>query len=116
MPQYNTDEDAYHFAHISDIEKDCECGRFGIYEPKKSCPIVDTSTIDCILVPGVAFTKKGARLGFGAGIYDSLLNGYKGIKVGCAYSFQIVSQIPQNDQDVTMDYVMTNIEKIICNK
>ena len=60
-------------------------------------------------VPGLGFTKSGSRLGRGSGHYDKLL--YKNpsvLKIGVCHDFQIVDYIPEEDHDISMDYVFTD--------
>ena len=87
-------------------------GRFDIYEPKISCPTVNVSEIDLFIVPGIAFDRKGYRLGWGKGYYDRLLAGVSATKIGLAYSFQIVSRLPHKRYDIPMDIVITEHETL----
>lgn len=64
-----------------------------------------------ILVPGVAFDRKKRRMGYGKGYYDRYLAGLPGaIKAGIAYECQIVAHIPTEEQDISMDYMVTEAE------
>ncbi len=87
---------------VSDLQK----GAYGIYEPKAVSP-VDISEIEVVIVPGIAFTKSGDRLGFGKGYYDRLLSDFKGVKIGVCYDFQIIDNIPVSPHDVSMDLIIT---------
>ena len=69
-----------------------------IYKPEK---------IDLVVVPGVAFDKKGCRLGFGKGFYDRFLPRIKGFKVGVAYDFQVKEEILCEEHDIPLDAVIT---------
>ena len=65
--------------------------------------------VELFIVPGVAFTQTGFRLGRGEGYYDKLLQKYpKAIKIGICHDFQILNDLPIEDRDVAMDYVFTN--------
>jgi 5-formyltetrahydrofolate cyclo-ligase len=70
-----------------------------------------------ILVPGVAFTRAGARLGRGAGYYDRFLAGADpaAVKVGLAFSSQIVPELPEEPFDVRLDRLVTESAVIFCN-
>ncbi len=87
-------------------------GSFGIAEPKRSCPEVETSFVDLFIVPGIAFDRSGYRLGWGKGYYDRLLAGVSATKIGLAYSFQIVSRLPHTGYDIPMDIVITEHETL----
>lgn len=86
-----------------------DSGSFGISEPEATalcCP----EEIDFIIVPGVAFTAAGMRLGRGKGFYDKYLSqpGFRGVKAGVCYAHQLVGELPVEPHDVFMDYVVTN--------
>ncbi len=68
---------------------------------------VDVEYLDLAIIPGVAFSKVGFRLGYGKGVYDRLLANFSGIKVGLAYDLQIVGDFSFEDHDVKMDYIIT---------
>lgn len=77
---------------------------FGIFEPtgKKS----DKTEFDIILVPGIAFDRSGARLGFGRGYYDRFLAKVRGFKIGLCYEFQIEESLEQKPTDIKMDMLI----------
>ncbi len=78
-------------------------GAFGIQEPVGDSVDIAYGA-DVIIVPGVAFTSDGWRMGRGGGYYDRLLpqlqNTYK---VGVGYSCQMVEKLPIERHDVKMD-------------
>lgn len=66
-----------------------------------------SGSIDIILVPGLAFTQKGDRLGFGAGYYDTFLENHpEAMKIGVAYPFQVLDHVPTEAHDVRLDKVI----------
>lgn len=69
--------------------------------------IFPVEKIDIIVAPGVAFDRKGRRLGRGKGFYDRLLAETKATKIGVGYEFQLVDEIPAESHDVPMDIVIT---------
>lgn len=81
-------------------------GTFGILEPSEGS-VISPREIDFVAVPGIAFDKRGYRIGFGKGYYDRFLKHVKGIKVGIAYSFQIVEELPHDPWDVPVDLIIT---------
>ncbi len=90
-------------------------GAFSVMVPDSE-DIAEAGDIDVILVPGVAFDRKGCRIGFGKGCYDRLLSGYNGIKVGFCYSEQMCESIPKDRYDVCMDYIITQDGIIDCRE
>lgn len=95
------------FKKISSL-KDLEKGSFSILEPKENC--ADTSDLDVILVPSIAMTRNGQRLGYGYGYYDRYLAHRRSKTIALTYSGQIVKTIPATQQDVKIDYVVTEDE------
>jgi 5-formyltetrahydrofolate cyclo-ligase len=85
-------------------------GRFGIAEPDpKNWEPFRASDVALALVPGLAFDLHGGRLGRGRGFYDRLLREglFRGIKVGYAWDWQLVDQVPCEQHDIRMDYIVT---------
>ena len=87
----------------------------GILEPRKELHSLEhrwlaVSQIDLFLVPGIAFDRRGRRLGYGKGYYDRLLVRARqnSAKVGLAFECQLTDEIPVNSQDIAMDIVVTN--------
>lgn len=82
-------------------------GSFGIDEPQQgiACPPAD---IDLIVVPGVAFTASGFRLGRGRGYYDRYLAqpGFRGCTVGVCYAHQLVDTLPVEPHDIPLQRVL----------
>jgi 5-formyltetrahydrofolate cyclo-ligase len=67
-----------------------------------------------ILIPGLAFTEKGERLGRGKGFYDKYLSDYHGIKIGICFSEQLDENLPTEKHDITLDYIVTDKKIINC--
>lgn len=83
-----------------------EKGPFGILQPKGE-EIIAVKSIALVFLPGVAYDKGGNRLGWGKGVYDRLFEASNATLVGLAYEFQIVDEIPKEEHDLVMDYVVT---------
>ena len=68
--------------------------------------------VDLALIPGLAFDPSGGRLGRGKGYYDRLLGseGFRGVKIGIAWSWQLLPAVPREAHDVTMDLVIAGGE------
>ncbi len=87
-------------------------GLFGIKEPDGE-EIVDYKEPDLIIVPGLAFSKDGSRLGFGKGYYDRFLEKSRGYKIGICYSFQLLPKIPAESFDIPLDAIVTEKEVVV---
>ncbi|MCQ2229901.1 MAG: 5-formyltetrahydrofolate cyclo-ligase [Bacteroidales bacterium] len=81
--------------------------QFGIKEPLQSCRVLPENEAVSIIVPGIAFTTTGKRLGRGGGYYDRYLTKQKNsYKVGVAFKCQCVTDIPTDEFDISMDKVL----------
>lgn len=83
-------------------------GKFGILEPCEILNPAHPEIMDLILVPGIVFDKRGHRIGYGKGFYDSMLKAGNGLKIGLAFSEQMVDEIPDESHDVPLDVVITD--------
>lgn len=86
---------------------------FSLWEPTGA--YVSKNDIDLILIPGLAFTKTGKRIGYGKGFYDLFLKDFSGSMIGVAYGFQIVEEFATHDQDIRIPQVVTE-EGTICTQ
>ena len=66
---------------------------------------------DIIIVPAIAFDRTGNRLGRGGGFYDAYLRNFDGPKVGICKELQLVDELPIEEHDVKVDFVIT--EKMV---
>jgi 5-formyltetrahydrofolate cyclo-ligase len=89
-------------------------GAFKILEPRpelRGLPDkkVDVREVDLIMVPGVAFDRRGARMGHGFGYYDRLLEHARPDTplVALAFECQLFPEIPTQAHDVFMDKIIT---------
>ena len=87
----------------------------GLYEPKNPTNEYNKEFLDLVIVPCIAYDKKGYRIGFGLGFFDRFLKSFrrKIPFIGLAFEFQFVSEIPSEEHDVKMDKIVT--EDRICN-
>ena len=105
--------DKIFFSQISSTSQ-LEKGTFNIFEPKQKIPTEEKP--DIVIVPGVAFDRKGNRLGRGKGYYDKFLKNVSCLKIGLTFDFQILDIIPIDDWDVPVDIIITEKEIIDCRK
>ena len=88
-------------------------GQWGIREPAPDAPEIEP---DIVLVPLVAFDRRGYRIGYGAGYYDQTLIALRAHKpvvaVGLGYAAQEIAEVPVLPHDVRLDLVLTEREVI----
>ena len=94
---------------ICDYENDLALGAYKILEPKKELEKVSPEKIDIAFIPIRAFDNKCRRLGRGAGYYDRFLPTLRSNtkKIGLAFSLQEIDAIPVNENDFTLDNIIT---------
>ncbi len=96
--------------------------RYGIPEPAKRDELLPAPLLDVVLVPLLAFDRRGNRLGFGGGYYDTSFaflatetRPAAPLLVGVGYAFQECPTIEPQPWDIRLDYVATEQELIDCN-
>ena len=82
-------------------------GPMGILEPAEA-EVVPPREVGVWLVPGLAFTRNGKRLGYGGGWYDRLLADATkdAVKLGIAHAFQVVDDLPSEPHDILLTGVI----------
>lgn len=96
-------------------ESRLELGSFHIEEPTGN-DVTDPEEIEMVVVPAVAYDRKGKRLGRGKGFYDRFLKTTNATKVGVGYEFQLLEDLPVEAHDVSMDIVITQHSTIVISK
>jgi 5-formyltetrahydrofolate cyclo-ligase len=71
---------------------------------------LDPELLDVVVVPGLAFTREGERLGQGGGHFDRFLTRVRGdcLRIGVAFHEQLVDRLPTERHDVAVDRVITD--------
>lgn len=102
---------------ITDLESLAR-GTLGIRIPNETYDIVEPTQLDCILVPGLAFDRRGGRMGMGAGYYDRYLQQIAVEKrIGIAWDNQLLEgMLPMAPHDEWMHTIVTSSESIHCYK
>lgn len=80
---------------------------YGMMEPDPACLLIAPRQIQLALVPGLAFDRRGWRLGYGGGFYDRFLRDIPGISVGVTYQALIRPAVPHHDHDIPMHYLVS---------
>lgn len=105
FPRVDGESLSFHRALASD---DFEIGHFGVIEPKTSLPSVNLEELQAVLVPGVAFDRRGGRLGYGKAFYDKALLNKNVIKIGVTLKDLLVPvELPLEAHDINMDFIVT---------
>lgn len=91
-------------------------GPFGVLEPIAAAPRLEPAVL---VVPLLAFDRRGGRLGYGAGFYDRTIAALKARGaappvIGLAFAFQEVERVPTGPSDVRLDRIVTEREVIGC--
>lgn len=87
------------------------CGRYGIREPREREDVLSPAAFDLVLVPGLAFTRRGERLGLGAGYYDRYLPRTQAITVGVCRDSLVLAHLPVTALDIRVDSVVTEVAR-----
>lgn len=93
-------------------------GAFHILEPSEECKWIrlNPNQTCTMLVPGVGFSEKGYRIGYGKGYYDRYLAMYPQIyTIGIAYEMQICPDFTLNEFDIAMHKIITEEREIGIN-
>lgn len=85
-----------------------ELDRYGIRSVPKPTEIIDPAILQLVLVPAVAYDKRGYRMGMGAGYYDRFLPlTENAIKIGVAYEALLQEQLPKDEYDVCVSWLVS---------
>lgn len=119
LPKVNRDTGQLDLYRVHDIESQLAAGLWGIAEPvPERCErLIDLNEVEFALLPGVAFARNGARLGYGGGYYDKLLALMKPhpVRVAAAFALQVVQDVPQEATDVRVEWLVTEQGVIDCS-
>jgi 5-formyltetrahydrofolate cyclo-ligase len=95
----------YKITSFSDLEK----GYFDILEPKvEQCVEIVKDDIDLIIVPGVAYTKEGSRIGYGGGYFDRYLENYQKDILSLAFQCQMTTKLPFEQHDIHIPLIIND--------
>lgn len=90
-------------------------GAFHIEEPDGD-DLADIDSIDLVIVPAVAYDRRGNRIGRGKGYYDRLLSRSHAITIGVCYSFQLFDEFETEEHDIPVDFVVTDGPEVLRGK
>ena len=109
FPVCNKDSTTLTFKKVDDMSQ-LKKSTFGICEPKESCHNICLDKHTLCVVPALAFSKEGHRLGYGMGYYDRFLENFEGKSIGLSYSKLLCDTLPQDEHDIPLDIIITESE------
>ena len=119
LPKVNQQTQQLDLFWVHDLENQLASGLWGIPEPIIECceQLGDLNKVEFVLLPGVAFTRDGSRLGYGGGFYDKLIARmtHRPTLVAAAFSLQIVEHLPQEPTDVKVYWLVSEQSSIHCS-
>lgn len=100
---------------ITSLQAGIATGKGGLRNPVTGVPM-PIEEIDLVITPGLAFDKKGNRLGRGGSYYDRFFssNKLKAVKFGFAFSQQVIESVPMVNHDEPVDFLVTDQGVIKC--
>ncbi|MGB2924491.1 MAG: 5-formyltetrahydrofolate cyclo-ligase [Limnothrix sp.] len=98
---------AWHHYQTGDV---LTSGKYGITEPHPDSPFINLDKIDLILVPAVACSKSGDRLGYGGGFYDRFLTSrnHPVTTIGIIFDCCLAPKLPRDPWDIPLNYICTD--------
>lgn len=97
------------FVKVNDLDNLVR-GRYRIMEPRDDNEVKP----DILLIPAVAYSKDGYRIGYGKGYYDRYLANNDCYSIGLAYDFQVFNSIPHDENDMKVKMIITDKRIIHC--
>lgn len=76
--------------------------------------VISKNELDVIIIPCLAANRSGYRVGYGKGYYDRFLKDYQGITVGCCFSENLTTENFSEENDVRLNFIVTEKEVIKC--
>ncbi len=103
--------------HLIGSLQELKQNAFGIIEPSPDIGSASDPPAEApVLVPGLAFSRHGYRIGYGAGYFDRFLAEYHGHFIGLAFSFQLLEELPVSPHDIPVHRIITETEIISCGR
>ena len=109
LPVCNIENNTLSF-HIIDSLNEAIPSHFGICEPPKANEEPTLTERSLALVPALAFSRNGYRIGYGKGFYDKFLVNFKGISAGFSYSELVFDEFEHENHDIPLKMLITESE------
>ena len=110
LPRINLVNRTLALYRVSDPDAQTVAGVWGIREPDPAlCTLAEPGSIEAVLVPGVVFTQRCDRVGYGGGFYDALVRDWHQPPplVAAAFDLQMAGDVPVGPGDYPVDGVIT---------
>ena len=116
VPVVDRENDELRISELPGPEIDFRLGAFGVREPE-DLNFVSPDQIDLVVVPGLAFDRRGGRIGYGKGYYDGLLSRLNSQvpRIALAFEFQVLDTVPQDENDIQVDAIITEKNTMSCS-
>ena len=115
FPVCNHESSTLIFREVTSLSA-LEKGKFGLLEPNEDCKAISPDKDTLCVVPALALSRDGARLGYGMGFYDRFLCQFDGTTVGLTYSELLFDSIPSEVHDTLLDMIITESEVLRPNE
>ena len=118
VPVVDQKTDELQISELPGPEIDFRMGAFGVREPaEEDLNFVSPDQIDLVIIPGLAFDRRGGRIGYGKGYYDRLLKrlGSQIPRIALAFDFQVLDTVPQEENDILVDAIITEKSTMSCS-
>ncbi len=102
--------------HLIGSVADLHEGMYRIPEPDIALPQPEMTENTVCIIPGLAFTEEGGRLGYGGGYYDEYILAHPELyTIALAYEELIVQQLPLMQHDLRVNLIVTEERTVLCN-
>lgn len=118
VPVVDRGNDEIRISELPGPEIGFRLGAFGVREPAEgNLNFVTPDKIDLVVVPGLAFDRRGGRIGYGKGYYDRLLSRLSSQvpRIALAFEFQVLDTVPQDVNDIQVDTIITEKNTMNCS-
>lgn len=97
--------------HEVEIRELVAGGKWGLREPHDRATLVTLEEVAAFVVPGVAFDRRGGRVGWGKGHYDATLAVARpnAVRVGLGFECQVIESVPRESHDQPLDAIVTEV-------
>ena len=118
VPVVDRESDELRVSELPGPDSSFRLGSFGVREPaEEDLNFVPPDQIDLVVAPGLAFDRRGGRIGYGKGYYDRLLSrlGSQVPRIALAFDFQVLDAVPQDENDIQVDAIITEKTTMNCS-